>query len=115
MILFISRDTFCTQALLTFSLLISEAFWAFLSFPNDRSVFVPSDTCAEMLRSLGNSRESQKSSLISKEEDSAQNRFSANGACAPSENRGFNENGENDERTVCCKNEEFAPQTPAKR
>ena len=39
----------------------------FLSFLSDRSVFVPSDKCAESTASAGKSKERQRSSLISKE------------------------------------------------
>ena len=39
-------------ALLTSSLLISD-FWVFLSFPSDRSVFVPSGRCAEDAATAG--------------------------------------------------------------
>ena len=46
---------------LTFSLLTSEDFWVFLSFLSDRSVFIPSDKCAEkILRLLGKSRKNQE-------------------------------------------------------
>ena len=54
---------------LTFSLLTSEDLRVFLSFLSDRSVFVPSDECAENTAiALRKSRKSQKSSRISKEE-----------------------------------------------
>ena len=42
--------------MLTFSWLISEDFWGFLSFLSDRSVFVPSDRCAENTAIAGKSR-----------------------------------------------------------
>ena len=40
-------------ALLSFSLLISEDFWIFLSFLSDRNVFMPSDKCAENTAIVG--------------------------------------------------------------
>ena len=52
---------------LTFSLLISEAFWVFLSFLSDRSVLHPPTNVVKILQSLGNLEKSQKSSLISKD------------------------------------------------
>ena len=58
-------------ALLTFSLLISEDFWVFLSFLSDRSVLYLPTNVLKALRSLGKSRRRQKPSqkplLISKE------------------------------------------------
>ena len=53
----------------TFSLLISEDFWVSLSFVSDRSVFAPSDKCAESTAITGKREgcHTQKSSLISKE------------------------------------------------
>ena len=53
--------------LLTFSLLISEDFWVFLSFLSERNVLITSDNVLKILRSLGKERKTQKSSLISKE------------------------------------------------
>ena len=52
---------------LIFSLLISEDFWVFLSFPSDRSIFSTFVGRIKTLRSLRKERRTQKSSLISKE------------------------------------------------
>ena len=51
--------------LLTFSSLVSEDFWLFLDFLCDRNVFLPSEDCAE--KNAIARRESQKTSLVSKE------------------------------------------------
>ena len=67
---FASRKSSARQpiTLLTFSLLISEDFWVFLSFLSDRSAFVPSDKCAENTPIAGKREKNpEKSSLISKE------------------------------------------------
>ena len=54
-------------ALFTLSLRISEDFWVFLSLISDRNV-LHHPTNVLILRSLGKSRENQKSSLLRKEE-----------------------------------------------
>ena len=59
------EDYYMGISLFTFSLLINEDFWVFLSFLSSRGVFIPSDKCAENMRSLGKESKSQKSSLIS--------------------------------------------------
>ena len=58
----------CPLSLLNFSLLISEDFWVFLSSLSDRSVFAPSNKCAEnSVAARKVKRKIRKSSLISKE------------------------------------------------
>ena len=52
-------DRALAKTLLAFSVLISEDSWAFLFFLSDRIVFIPSDRCAEILRSLGESRKNR--------------------------------------------------------
>ena len=55
------------NSLLTFSSLISEDFWVFLSFLCDRSVLLTSGKCAENTAIARKGEEVQKSSLTSKE------------------------------------------------
>ena len=53
--------------LLTFSLLIREDFWVFLPFLSDRTVFTPSDKCAEDTAVATEiKKQPEKCSLISK-------------------------------------------------
>ena len=55
------RRTDHSQTLFTFSL---QDFWMLLPFLSDRSVFIPSNTCAENSAIAGKIKKNQKSSLI---------------------------------------------------
>ena len=58
----------CTLLSLVNLFLPIEEFWVFLSFLSDRSVFVPSDACAESTAIAGKIKEkSEDLSLMSKE------------------------------------------------
>ena len=65
------------NSLSTFSLLIGEDFWLFLDFASARSVFCTlRPKLLKKLRSLGKSRERQKSSRISEEKVNKVSRLS---------------------------------------
>ena len=51
--------------MLTFSFLILEDFWVFLSFLSDRSVSIPSENVLKIQRSLGKEKKIPKSSVLS--------------------------------------------------